>query len=340
MMNGMMRRFYSAREENGGGATEENNAFELHYWFDDETHRMDALLQNKCEAEILGFIKTVATELGQDVIIETEPLVEGGLRRWFKLTPKGKVKNTDITASVITSVVTELIVTTIAGKKVNEVEVPLGKTTKKKALKEGVQVVGNTVDNNGERDILEEILQEKQLNKNSVLLKRRSNFYEYLAKYKKLTKVSFAIQNDRKESQSEEQSVEKSLFSRYILTSNKLEPLEIEGAEVEIVSPVLKKGNYKWRGIYNGTSSLFGMKSNEFKAMVQSGTVEFKNGTSIKCLLEVKRKINSEGVEVVTERNILSVNEYYNNDLTVQTVVEAKKKAKKPSANPQQLGLF
>ena len=66
-------------------------------------------------------------------------------------------------------------------------------------------------------------------------------------------------------------------FQKYILVSNELETFVDEKAIVEIVSPVLKKGNYQWRGIYNGEALSFNMKSNEFKTLVQSGNIEFKN---------------------------------------------------------------
>ena len=66
-------------------------------------------------------------------------------------------------------------------------------------------------------------------------------------------------------------------FQKYILVSNELETFVDEKAIVEIVSPVLKKGNYQWRGIYNGEALRFNMKSNEFKTLVQSGNIEFKN---------------------------------------------------------------
>jgi hypothetical protein len=61
------------------------NTLELHYWLNDGTHSMDAFVQNKCEYEFLGILKEIAASFNAEIIIETEPLADGGLRRWFKI---------------------------------------------------------------------------------------------------------------------------------------------------------------------------------------------------------------------------------------------------------------
>lgn len=66
------------------------NTIELHYWFNDESHTMNAIVLNKCEYEFLGIAKEIAQTLKVDLEIETEPLGEGGLRSWFKFKAKNK----------------------------------------------------------------------------------------------------------------------------------------------------------------------------------------------------------------------------------------------------------
>ena len=56
------------------------NTIEFHYWFDDESHAMDAIVFNKCEYEFLGIAKEIAQKLKVELEIETEPLGEGGLQ--------------------------------------------------------------------------------------------------------------------------------------------------------------------------------------------------------------------------------------------------------------------
>ncbi len=104
------------------------------------------------------------------------------------------------------------------------------------------------------------------------------------------------------------------------------------------MSPVLKKGNYKWRGIYKDKVESFNMKSTEFKTLVQSGKIEFKNGSSIKCLLQIERKVNNEGIEQVFGYHIIRVDEYFENDTPVETL-EGKKHRQKQEAEKLQFKL-
>jgi hypothetical protein len=115
--------------------------------------------------------------------------------------------------------------------------------------------------------------------------------------------------------------------------------LEIENAIIEIISPVLKSGKFKWKGIYNGEVLSFNMLAEDFKQMVQNRTVEFKNGTTIRCHLEIKRKLNSEGEEENTDYNIIAVHEFFD-ETNVGSVLPKKKAKQKRSDQNQQLGLF
>ena len=54
--------------------------FELHYYFADQSHSMNALTRNKCEHELLQIINEVAYLLGVRVEIDVEALQEGGIR--------------------------------------------------------------------------------------------------------------------------------------------------------------------------------------------------------------------------------------------------------------------
>lgn len=88
------------------------NTLELHYWFNDQTHTMDAFVQNKCERELLAIIGEIAKVFEVEIEIETIPLAEGGLIRWFKLLLKNDKKNVIITA-LITALATGVIFTPI-----------------------------------------------------------------------------------------------------------------------------------------------------------------------------------------------------------------------------------
>ena len=62
------------------------NKLELHYYFNDNSHTMDALIRNKCEAELLALINEVKNSLGFDFSLDAEALREGGLvNKWKAL---------------------------------------------------------------------------------------------------------------------------------------------------------------------------------------------------------------------------------------------------------------
>ena len=123
------------------------------------------------------------------------------------------------------------------------------------------------------------------------------------------------------------------------MTSDDTEPDNDENAIIEIISPVLKKGKYKWTGIYNGDAITFKMKSNEFKTLVQTGQIQFKNGSSIDCHLVTNKKINAEGEVYVSSYEVVLVNNYFENDKPIETS-EGRRKRQKREAELQQLNLF
>ena len=126
-------------------------------------------------------------------------------------------------------------------------------------------------------------------------------------------------------------------FKAFILSTDELEPREIEDANIEIISPVLKKGNFKWSGYYQGEPIYFNMKSIEFKNLVQSGKIEFKNGSSINCALIIKTKVDNDGLVKVFGYDVERVNYYFENDKPIETK-EGKRHRNKDKS--QQINLF
>jgi hypothetical protein len=133
--------------------------------------------------------------------------------------------------------------------------------------------------------------------------------------------------------------IERENFKKFILSTDDLEPIEKENAIIEIISPVLKKGRYKWTGYYNQEAISFTMKSKEFKELVLAGNVEFKNGSTINCLLKIKRKIDNEGAEKIVGYEVLRVNEYLENQ-KIKLTKEGKKYHSERQAEKMQLDLF
>ena len=66
------------------------NKIELHYFFADTSHSMNALIRNKCEINLLGILKEISTVLNARLQIETEAYAEGGLKERFVLRSKSE----------------------------------------------------------------------------------------------------------------------------------------------------------------------------------------------------------------------------------------------------------
>ena len=324
----------------------DTSILELHYWLKEQSHTMNALIQNKSEFEFLNLINEISKTFEIDLIIETEPLAEGGIRRWFKLVSKGEKKNQAISVGVISALVISVVVTPLNTAITKTVEIVMEKLLEDEVDIEikKEELEGKKLDNEEKRLRIEKIKLEiygkvETIQTNYKIQKRRSNFYEELENEKSIEKVSFQIENTDKNAISKEFKVDKFDFKEYILVSNKLDTDPIENAVIEIISPVLKKGDYKWKGFYNDEAISFNMKSNEFKTLVQIGQIEFKNGSSIDCVLDIEKIIDNEGNEKITSYNILRVNNYFEDNKLTETP-EGKKHRQKKEADDRQFKMF
>lgn len=276
----------------------ENNIFrntiELHYWLKDESHTMDAFVLNKCEWELLNLFKEVASIAKVNIVIESEAITEGGIRQWFNIRISSNTK-TAIVASAVTSFFT-FAFTQVPQFGLDILKEHLKSNPELELLaieEKKVEIESKKLDNEIKREKLKEIRTKnskqfkdtlQNISSSTKIAKRTSNFYEELSKEVKVNSITI---NNYFNCKPIQQAIEikREDFQKYILTSNLLETITDEEAIVEIVSPVLKKGNYQWKGIYNGEILNFNMKSNEFKTLVQSGKIEFKNGTCIRGVL-------------------------------------------------------
>lgn len=321
-----------------------NNTIELHYWLKDESHTMDAFVLNKCEWELLNLFKEVASIAKVNIVIESEAITEGGIRQWFNIRISSNTK-----AAIVASATT-LAFTLIPQFGFDVLKEFLNSNPELEQLaieEKKVEIESKKLDNEIKREKLKEIRSKnskqfedtlQNISSSTKIAKRVSNFYEELSKEVKVNSITI---NNYVNCKPIQQAIEikREDFQKYILTSNLLETITDEEAIVEIVSPVLKKGNYQWRGIYNGEILNFNMKSNEFKTLVQSGKIEFKNGTCIKCVLEMPRYMNNLGEEVISSYNIIKVIGTYD-DNTYNETNEGRIYRKKKEADIAQLELF
>lgn len=311
------------------------NSIELHYWFNDDSHTMNAVVFNKCEYEFLGIAKELALKLKIDIEIETEPLANGGLRSWFTFKSKDKL---DIKKAlfifILTNVLMAPITTTldVITRQAIETFFEDSEIRELKKKKEKAELEYDIAKIESETKLLCRTIDE------NVVKKKKSNYYENVEKYQKVKDISVSIADNAK-TIIQENRISRAEFGQYILSSDDLEPEVNENATIEIVSPVLKKGKYKWVGIYNGEVIQFSMKSNEFKTLVQTGRIEFKNGSSIECLLIANKKINNEGEVKITGYEVVRVDNIFNNGTPTETP-EGRINRRKKEADSKMLSLF
>lgn len=314
-----------------------SNYLEFHYQFNDDSHSMNAFVFNKCEGEILAVVRELSLKLKVNIEIETEPLENGGLRSWLKIKSKSDkvtIKDLILIAAIgglMSNIMTSPLTTAISEITKNTINLLFedDEITKLKELKEKKQLQLDIFKIENELKIYSSQIDE------NVITKRRSNYYSTLKEYSKIENVSIALEDDNKQI-SFEQQIDKKDFNKFVLESDELDPIVESNAVIEVVSPVLKKGKYKWTGIYKDDVIQFNMKSTEFKTLVQTGQIVFKNGFTFECELQINKKVTNEGIVINTSYDVLLVNQYYDNDNPIETP-EGKRNRQKQEADKRQL---
>ena len=87
--------------------------FEIHYWFNDQSHTIDAITLNKSQYEIIAIFQEIAKEINAEIQIDIEPYAEGGFRQIFKILSKQERKNATIAGAVVLGVMSAIIITPI-----------------------------------------------------------------------------------------------------------------------------------------------------------------------------------------------------------------------------------
>lgn len=319
---------------------------ELHYWFENDSHTMNALTFNKCEKELIGIISEVAKTFNISIDIEVEPLQEGGLRSWLNITTKKigdeNYSQISVKKALIIGCVAALLTTPISST-ISEI---CTHTINKRFEDEELKIIEKeNAQLENEKLKLEIELLKKECNEEvskmnqNVIKAKRSNYYKSLNNDKKVVKISATIEDTNNQTIGETQTVHKHYFNNYIITNNDLESEVHENAIIELIAPILKRGKYKWLGVFNNEVITFEMRSKEFKTMVQTGQVEFKNGFFIDCLLQINKKMDSEGLEKISSYKVKRINEYTVSDKPIETP-EGKSYRKKKEADQQQISLL
>ncbi len=215
----------------------------MHYFFRDETHGMNAFTRNECEKELLQIFKEICASLDIDVELESEAFLEGGLREKWKFIGRNSAQITLIIAA-LTLFISRFPVENRELVRLQIENLQLDNELKRRELLE----IKNEVET--DEDLTDEIV-ERVLNKletNYKLIWHKSNYYKKLTYYPKIIQVSTQRLDIYDNPVDEEKNVLRPDFSKFILRSDQLPPNLDEEALIDIISPVLKTGNFNWKG--------------------------------------------------------------------------------------------
>lgn len=261
-----------------------SSEIEIHYYLPEGVHAADAFLIARAESEFIHIIREVAHVLEIDFSLETEALAQGGLRQAWKAFGK----NSGQIGCLLT-----LVTLIITLRPQNDQElVALQKEEARLHIEELKNQLAKDQYNNPSADVIKAGAIE--ISNNIKIVKRRSNFYESIVKEKKINSITFSCSEDGNNI-NYQTSVKRQEFNNFIALTGKLPSKIDEDALIYIISPVLRKGRFKWKGEYKGENIEFWINDRKFKEAVLKKRVDFHSGTAIKCILEIKIKVDEVG---------------------------------------------
>lgn len=259
--------------------------FQVHYYFDDDSHSMNAFVRNRAEKDLLEATKRVLELVEVSPAIETEAYSEGGLVETIILAASGTVGTA---VAFLSPAINEILKHHFTKSKTDG-------AIKEETLK-GMQL-DNAIKELDHAEKLEKALDDK------VVRQYVSNYYTKIKGYSKVKRVGFKNLSIR----ADEVVIPRSKFNEFILVDDKT-VTEDDDAEIEIISPVLKEGAFSWRGKYKEERIDFSMGDTKFKSEVINGEHQFANGLVLKCLLQISLTFDEFGDE---RRRSYSVKKVY-----------------------------
>lgn len=227
--------------------------------------------------------------------LETEPTEEGGFKETWKFLGKNSIQIT----LIISVAATLLSRFPVENEKLTELQIEnlkLDNEIKRKELEKlNIELLQE------HQDLTDEKLKDSinLVVKNYKISWRKSNLYRKLNNYAKIDSIE--IQRFKnKIPVGPPRKVLKDSFQKFILKSDDLPNLETENAIIDVISPAIKSGKFRWKGFYNNEIINFEMNHYQFKTHVLRGNVHFSNTFSIKVDMTQIRKIDQEGNVKVT----------------------------------------
>ena len=244
--------------------------FIIHYYLNDDSHSMNAFVRNAMEKDFLNIVNTISCSLNLKIELESRAAKEGGFIEILDIIEAHPVSSTIIVSSAGYAIKRFLEYLLTGAYKKNKLENEKLELEILKLKKESTGVDGNQLEQKLARPI--------------------SNYYAKIEKYEKIRAVGFGNEVNN------EYVVQRDEFRNFILIDDKEEEVD-DDANIEIISPVLKEGRYKWRGIYKNESIDFSMGDSKFKNDIIDGRYDFGNGSFINCQLFITKTYDEFGNE-------------------------------------------
>ncbi|GEM50802.1 hypothetical protein EB1_05920 [Empedobacter brevis NBRC 14943 = ATCC 43319] len=279
-----------------------SNQIELHYYFHDESHEIDAFFRNESEKELLILFQEIINDLDLRVRIESSPPKEGGfIEIWKFVNENNEIIN--LIVSVVTLILSRY---PIKDKRLDKAQIEnleLDNLLKKEELKKlGISYKGN-IDENTFKKIIDFLL------KNYKIVWRRSNFFKKLTLNKQIKKISirklYNFTPTTKESE-----LRLGDYEQFILFNEDIPDIKDNEVTIDLISSVLKQGNFRWRGFLNGQIINFVMEDQKFKKLVFDGSIIHNNNVKLKVILNHSRKIDEGGQIRITKYYVTKVISY------------------------------
>lgn len=289
---------------------------ELHYYLSNNKHSLDAIVRNKCEAELLGIFQEVASALDIPFDIEAQALTEGGLKEVWKWIGDNA---TQLNVVLPTIAILIALAPDIYESKEDELNNELTELSieEKKLQIEKLRKDLKEADSKSENSVQSNAV--SILKRDPKIVVRRSNFYKRLIGESLIESIGVTPLNSNLLPSEKERQVKQSVFQNFVLTSHSIKPLIIEDANIEIISPVLRDGNYKWKGIFNGQSIGFSMNDKSFREQVLQENVTFQHGTFLECVLNINRQLDEVGEIEITSYVVTTVIRKYDDSQSIET---------------------
>lgn len=283
-----------------------DNKLELRYYFNDKSNYMDAMIKHRSEKEVLSLVRTLADMLDIKMTVYCESFAqqEGFREIWSVAGENSRLISVLLNLFMQVWTRPSLLV---GGQPVVDRSV----TDEEKMQREIALLRSNLRKKMPGITVTRELVE--LLSASPRFCKCKSNFYEAVRGYPKVTKFTLRELNENNRSRSGSLEVKREQFDYYILRSDELPSVKDNKATIEIISPVLKDARYRWKGIYNkgGETIDFYMCDEDFKKDMFDEKIAFKCGMCIDCVLEIQRKMSELG-EVV------------NISYTVETVIRTR----------------